>query len=84
MCNHSNETINWFQSIPFILVHLACIMVIWAGVSWVAIVALLLTYSIRMFGIVAGYHRYYSLRTYKTPRVFQFMMAYLGTTAAGF
>lgn len=82
MSKHSDETINWFQSIPFILVHIACVMVIWAGISWVAIIALLLTYSIRMFGIVAGYHRYFSHRTYKTTRIFQFLMAYLGTSAA--
>jgi stearoyl-CoA desaturase (delta-9 desaturase) len=35
-----------------------------------------------MFGITAGFHRYFSHRTYKTSRVFQFVLAWLGTTSA--
>jgi stearoyl-CoA desaturase (delta-9 desaturase) len=38
-------------------------------------------YYLRMFGITAGYHRYFSHRAYKTGRVFQFILAFLGTTA---
>jgi hypothetical protein len=32
-----------------------------------------------MFGVCAGYHRYFSHRTYKMGRVMQFLMALLGT-----
>jgi stearoyl-CoA desaturase (delta-9 desaturase) len=35
-----------------------------------------------MFGITAGYHRYFSHRSYRTSRLFQFVLALLGTTAA--
>ena len=38
-------------------------------------------YFVRMFGITAGYHRYFSHRSYKTSRVFQFVMAWLGCSA---
>ncbi len=38
-------------------------------------------YFVRMFAITAGYHRYFSHRAYKTSRVFQFLLALLGTTA---
>jgi stearoyl-CoA desaturase (delta-9 desaturase) len=34
-----------------------------------------------MFGLTAGYHRYFSHRSYKTSRVFQFLLGFLGTTA---
>jgi stearoyl-CoA desaturase (delta-9 desaturase) len=34
-----------------------------------------------MFGITAGYHRYFSHRAYKTSRAFQFVLAWLGSTA---
>ncbi|HSP98064.1 MAG TPA: acyl-CoA desaturase [Candidatus Dormibacteraeota bacterium] len=34
-----------------------------------------------MFGVTAGYHRYFSHRSYKTGRVFQFVLALLGTLA---
>ena len=32
-----------------------------------------------MFAITGGYHRYFSHRTYKTSRAFQFVLALLGT-----
>jgi stearoyl-CoA desaturase (delta-9 desaturase) len=35
-------------------------------------------YVIRMFGITAGYHRYFAHRAYKTSRVFQFVLALIG------
>lgn len=34
-----------------------------------------------MFGITAGYHRYFSHRAYKTSRWFQFVLAWLGCSA---
>ena len=36
----------------------------------------------RMFFITAGYHRYFSHRSYKLGRVMQFVMAFGGATAA--
>jgi stearoyl-CoA desaturase (delta-9 desaturase) len=38
-------------------------------------------YLVRMFGITAGYHRYFSHRTFKTSRWFQFALAWLGCSA---
>jgi stearoyl-CoA desaturase (delta-9 desaturase) len=38
-------------------------------------------YVVRMFGITGGYHRYFSHRSYKTSRVFQFVLAWLGCSA---
>ena len=34
--------------------------------------------TLRMFGVTAGYHRYFSHRSYKTSRGFQFVLALLG------
>ena len=39
-------------------------------------------YWLRMFGITAGYHRYFSHRSYATSRVFQFMLACLAQSTA--
>jgi stearoyl-CoA desaturase (delta-9 desaturase) len=36
-------------------------------------------YVLRMFAITGGYHRYFAHRTYKTGRVFQFLLALIGT-----
>ena len=76
------EKVNWRDSIGFFAIHLACILVIWAGISWIAVLALIATYGIRMFAITAGYHRYFSHRSYKTTRFFQFIMGFIGSSAA--
>ena len=39
------------------------------------------SYVLRMFAITAGYHRYFSHRSYKTSRSFQLVLAVLGTAA---
>ena len=38
-------------------------------------------YWIRMWGITAGYHRYFAHRAYKTSRAFQFVLAWVGASA---
>jgi stearoyl-CoA desaturase (delta-9 desaturase) len=38
-------------------------------------------YLVRMFGITAGYHRYFAHRSFKTSRVGQFLLACLGASA---
>jgi len=38
-------------------------------------------YFVRMFGITGGYHRYFSHKSYKTSRWFQFVLAWLGCSA---
>ncbi|HVI91932.1 MAG TPA: acyl-CoA desaturase [Dongiaceae bacterium] len=67
---------------PFVLVHLACVAVIWSGVTWQAAVLGFTLYWLRMFGIGAGYHRYFSHRAYSTGRVFQFILACLAQSSA--
>jgi stearoyl-CoA desaturase (delta-9 desaturase) len=75
------------QSSPFILVHLAAISVFFihygpGHANLAALIALCLgSYALRMFAITAGYHRYFSHRSYKANRVFQFLMALLGSTS---
>jgi stearoyl-CoA desaturase (delta-9 desaturase) len=36
---------------------------------------------LRMFGVTAGYHRYFAHRSFKTSRAFQFVLAVCGTLA---
>lgn len=66
----------------FLLMHVACLLVLWAGFSWIALFTCVAFYVVRAFGITGGYHRYFSHRTYKTSRFFQFVLALLGTSAA--
>ncbi|MFT3881697.1 MAG: fatty acid desaturase [Gemmatales bacterium] len=73
----------WVKNVPFILMHLACFAVFLPDVhaTPVAIGLCIGLYLLRMFGITAGYHRYFSHRAYKTSRFFQFVMAWLGCCA---
>ena len=70
------------SSIPFFVVHLLPFLAIFTGVTWTAVILCLVTYWTRMFFITAGYHRYFSHRSYRTSRAFQFVLAFGGTTAA--
>src|SRR4249920_3099311 len=73
----------WVKNIPFLLMHLACLGVFLPNVyaTPTAIALCVGLYLLRMFGITAGYHRYFSHRAYKTSRFFQFVMAWLGCCA---
>ncbi|MEW6130030.1 MAG: acyl-CoA desaturase [Acidobacteriota bacterium] len=67
--------------IPFTLLHVACIGVFFTGVSWWAVLLMVATYMLRMWGVTAGYHRYFAHRSYKTSRAFQFVLAWIGCSA---
>ncbi len=65
----------------FWAVHAACLLAFYTGVTWSAFAVCLAMFWLRMFGVTAGYHRYFSHRSFKTGRVFQFVLALLGTLA---
>ncbi|MEN3950478.1 acyl-CoA desaturase [Iodidimonas sp. SYSU 1G8] len=69
-------------SIPFVLAHLACFAAIWTGVSVADLMLCAGLYAARMFGVTGGYHRYFSHKTYKTSRVFAFVLAFLAQSSA--
>ena len=77
----SQDRIQWLKSTPFLALHAACFLVFWCGVSPVAVTTCACLYAVRIFAITAGFHRYFSHRTFKTSRLFQFVLAWLGTTA---
>jgi len=77
-----DERVNWFRSIPFILVHLMPLGALWTGVHLGDALLCLALYYVRMFFITAGYHRYFAHRSYKLGRGMQFLMAFGGATAA--
>jgi stearoyl-CoA desaturase (delta-9 desaturase) len=70
------------SAIPFLLVHLGCLAAIWTGITWPAIALCVGLYWLRMFGVTAGYHRYFSHRSFATGRVFQFLLAFLAQSTA--
>ena len=66
----------------FVLVHLACLGALWTGVTVTSLVLCVAFYLLRMFAITAGLHRYFSHRAFKTGRVFQFLLAFVGQMSA--
>jgi stearoyl-CoA desaturase (delta-9 desaturase) len=68
--------------IPFALIHVAVLGAFWSGVTASAVVCAIALYVVRMFAVTGGYHRYFSHRTYKTSRVFQFVLAFLAQSSA--
>jgi len=68
-------------AVLFILVHVAALAVFWVPFSWGLVWLCLGLYWLRMFAITAGYHRYFSHRSYKTSRAFQFILAFLGASS---
>ena len=65
----------------FLFMHLACLLAFWTGVSAAAVAVCLTLYVVRMFAITAGFHRLLSHRSYRTGRLFQFLLAFVGTTS---
>lgn len=77
----SRHHINWLRLLPFMGCHLACLLVFWVGVSPVAVGVCVASYVLRAFSLTAFYHRYFSHRTFRTSRWFQFLFALIGAAA---
>ncbi len=77
-----DEQISWVKSLPFILMHVMPLGIIWTGFGWKEATLAVALYLVRMFFITAGYHRYFAHRAFKTGRVMQFIFAFGGGTAA--
>jgi stearoyl-CoA desaturase (delta-9 desaturase) len=67
--------------VPFLTLHLAAIGVFLIPFRWQYCALLTVTYVVRMFGVTAGYHRYFSHRSYKLNRFFQFLLAALAQSS---
>ena len=61
--------------------HLACLGLLVTEVTSGALALLGITFFARMFGITAGYHRYFAHRGYRTSRGFQTVLAVLACSS---
>lgn len=75
------DRLDYLAIAQFVFLHVGCLLVFWVGISWVAVAVCLGFYCLRIFAVSAGYHRYFAHRSYKTGRVFQFLLALLGCLA---
>ncbi len=72
---HPDERATWHHSILFIGVQATPFVALGMGADPSALWTAFGFYMVGMFFITAGYHRYFSHRTYKTGRFFQFLLA---------
>ena len=75
------KKVEWVRNLPYFAMHAACLLVFVVGFSWTALALCVALYFARMFAITGFYHRYFSHKTFKTSRAFQFIMAIWGLTA---
>ena len=78
----SEERVNWVSSIPFFLVHVACFAVVFTGISTTALILLPIMFLSRSFFVTAAYHRYFSHKSYKLNRFWQFVFAFQAEASA--
>jgi stearoyl-CoA desaturase (delta-9 desaturase) len=70
-------------TVPYWSIHVAAVVgVALTGWSWRGAALVLALYVPRMFFVTAGYHRYFSHRSFKTSRWFQFVLG-LGAILTG-
>jgi len=70
------------KSVPFVAIHLAALAVLLVEFRWVYVLLCVALYATGMFFVTAGYHRYFSHRSFKTSRVFQFILAFMAMTSS--
>jgi stearoyl-CoA desaturase (delta-9 desaturase) len=68
--------------LPFFLLHASVLLVFIVPFHASLLAWMAGSYFLRMFGVTAGYHRYFSHRAYKLNRFWQFVMAVLAQTSA--
>jgi len=75
------KKVDWLRILPLIVLHLGCLAVFWVGWSWAAVMVSLILYIVRMFAITGFYHRYFSHKTFRTNRIWQFVFGIMGNAS---
>jgi stearoyl-CoA desaturase (Delta-9 desaturase) len=71
----------YFDRAGIILIHVGTVVALFGPIDAGLVALAIASYLVRMFAITGGYHRYFSHRSFKTSRAFQFLLALLGTSA---
>ena len=79
---HPDRSVRFSAAFGFLLVHVLALGVFVVGFSWAGVALCVGSYYVRMFGITAGFHRYFAHRAYRLGRLPQFLLAFLAETSA--
>jgi len=69
------------STLPFFVFHALVLLTLTVPFRLSLLAWLVGSYALRMFGVTGGYHRYFSHRSYKLNRFWQFCMAFLAQTS---
>jgi stearoyl-CoA desaturase (delta-9 desaturase) len=72
---------HYVRTIPFFLIHASCLAVFFVPLRWKWVALMVALYAVRMFVVTAGYHRYFSHRSFKLNRFWQFVLAFAAETS---
>ncbi|MBW2447944.1 MAG: acyl-CoA desaturase [Deltaproteobacteria bacterium] len=72
--------LDWVPTTVYWGIHVLALGVLLVGPSATDLMLLAGAFWVRLFFITGGYHRYFSHKSYKTSRAFQFFLAFMGTT----
>lgn len=76
------EKYRWLTAVPFFMIHAALLGLFFVHFQWRWVALMFALYFARMFVVTAGYHRYFSHRSFKLNRFWQFMLAF-GAESSG-
>ena len=73
---------DWATMTPFVLLHASVVLVFFVPFTLEMIAWVTGSYFLRMFFVTAGYHRYFSHRSFKLNRFWQFVVAFMAQTSS--
>jgi stearoyl-CoA desaturase (delta-9 desaturase) len=74
--NKDKKKINWLHQVDFLGMHFLPLLAFFTHVTAFDWILCAVLYVVRMFFVTGGYHRYFSHRSFKTSRFFQFILAW--------
>jgi stearoyl-CoA desaturase (delta-9 desaturase) len=75
----SERAVSALSTVLTVAMHFAVLLVFVVPFGWDLVALAAAGYVLRMWAITAGYHRYFSHRSFKTSRAFQLVLGVLGT-----
>lgn len=76
----SSDRVDWKTATPILTMHLVGLAgLFYFPITWKAVALCAFMYYWRMWALSTFFHRYFSHRTFKTGRAFQFVIGVLGT-----
>jgi stearoyl-CoA desaturase (delta-9 desaturase) len=77
-----DRRVNWRGSLPFLAVHALCLTAVLTGITSTAVVLFAALFLGRAVFVTAGYHRYFSHKSFRLNRAWQLVFAFMAESSA--